>query len=869
MARFRAYTSDSSDDDSEQEQPQVQPEEPPRADEPDASSSSDMDEDELLPSPRRKRQRRVEIEEVDEDDSDEGYVHPMRHRGGSRRASASPPPTNRVDPTLTPFAQHVGVDSQRMMVMQTSLFRMPEEAAAIKATNKSAPRNVTLQPPVRPTRKHPRESDSDFHRVDSRERASFGHDIDLLPHRPSRKYARVETSESAVVGTEGAIVDAGLALGRSFRVGWGPGGTLVHCGKICGPFNTLTLPSNTSSITKAVVPFAADSTAQKSLSSLFLQHQLTNSPIEPDDDGIPSANPSASLCFASFANLFTQSDQSYEASLFRLGHALFDDLDLRLGSSITPDIRNRVACLRRKTALASWLAKVVAPSVERAVKASTSVDSPAAVFALLTGNQIEQATDAAMDGGNFNLATLVSQAGGDDEFREDLRLQLHLWREQRIDAHIDDDIRKIYALLAGCIDEVLEGSKGTGFEQCSNIDLLQGLDWKRVFGLHLWFSESLDSTIADVYEAYGRLLKDSPARGIAKPEPWYKSSPSSSSQPSWKLHEPLPPDALYSLIRLHAEPSCSLSQVLNPLSFGPSPVDQTLPWHLYIILSRCMRARDFDDRGDPGTGRDEEPEEDEEASLLVVEGHSPSADLLTSSYALQLERAGMLQEAVFVLLHIEGSRGREKAIKDLLARVADQLDEWNTRAIVGSLKIPMAWVNEAKAIFALSSGRIFEAYELYLSAGLFNAAHDIAISELAPDAIVRRDYELLRSVFSRFASHSVNGWHVRGKVLLDYARVMTRLPELHEKQTTDASEIDELARTAARVIGLLPDVLNKRSDARHTAALAEMIASLVLEVEKVRPSSLTQVHLTHAGEATKMRHIQYNTRDRFLQSIAA
>lgn len=59
--------------------------------------------------------------------------------------------------------------------------------------------------------------------------------MDPLPYRPSRKYARVDTSDSSVKGTEGAMVDAGLSLGRSFRVGWGPGGTLVHSGRLCGP----------------------------------------------------------------------------------------------------------------------------------------------------------------------------------------------------------------------------------------------------------------------------------------------------------------------------------------------------------------------------------------------------------------------------------------------------------------------------------------------------------------------------------------------------------------------------------------------------------------------------------------------------------
>ena len=39
---------------------------------------------------------------------------------------------------------------------------------------------------------------------------------------------------------------------------------------------------------------------------------------------------------------------------------------------------------------------------------------------------------------------------------------------------------------------------------------------------------------------------------------------------------------------------------------------------------------------------------------------------------------------------------REKAVKDLLARSAPKFDEWMTRGIVGSLKIPVAWIDEAK-----------------------------------------------------------------------------------------------------------------------------------------------------------------------------
>ncbi|KAJ7457117.1 nuclear protein 96 [Mycena galericulata] len=270
---------------------------------------------------------------------------------------------------------------------------------------------------------------------------------------------------------------------------------------------------------------------------------------------------------------------------------------------------------------------------------------------LLTGNQIERASEVAMDGGYLKLATLISQAGGDFEFREDLKEQLEIWREQRVDLHIDESVRKVYALLAGVIDASVEGSKGGGQDKCADVDIVAGLDWKRVF------------------EAYNWLVKEqTPTRKIPGPVPWYEEN-SIIPKSRWKLPSPpTAPDALFSLIRLHAEPSCSLSHVLTPLSFGPSPLDYSLPWHLYIILSRCMRVRDFADRGDPGVQRTSPSSSQEDTEETGVEGHSPSADLLTSSYAFQLEHEGMIQEALFVLLHIEGSAGRKKAIKDLLAR---------------------------------------------------------------------------------------------------------------------------------------------------------------------------------------------------------
>jgi hypothetical protein len=64
----------------------------------------------------------------------------------------------------------------------------------------------------------------------------------------------------------------------------------------------------------------------------------------------------------------------------------------------------------------------------------------------------------------------------------------------------------------------------------------------------------------------------------------------------------------------------------------------------------------------------------------------------------------------------------------------------------------------------LSIGDIFNAYEHFCVAGLWNTAHDLAVLELAPDAIMRNDLMLVESLVIKFQGKSVDGWHVRGKV---------------------------------------------------------------------------------------------------------
>jgi nuclear pore complex protein Nup98-Nup96 len=183
MARFSANITDSED---EEELHHRQPPEPstterfgpplplPVEDEPEgsassSSSSSEMQEEELISSIHRKRSSRARNTLIEDDDDEIEHAHEINKP--QPLSKNSPPRQQRGNPTIIPWAQQLGVDAQKMHVMQTSLFRMPEEAAAMRAMKSKPVTSVKkLQLPSQPmNRKHSRDSDGDGLRMDPKE----------------------------------------------------------------------------------------------------------------------------------------------------------------------------------------------------------------------------------------------------------------------------------------------------------------------------------------------------------------------------------------------------------------------------------------------------------------------------------------------------------------------------------------------------------------------------------------------------------------------------------------------------------------------------------------------------------------------------
>ena len=152
----------------------------------------------------------TEEEESEEDDSEDmGAASDMEE-------DELTPDEDVRQPEPKSWAKQLDLEPHRVNVMQSSLFRTSEISKPIQEKS-----NAFLK------QSRPAEMRHDLR--PSSNRTSF---TQPRAQPPARKYVRVSGTESKTKGKESVYLDAGLSMGRSFRVGWGPGNKLVHVGQL-------------------------------------------------------------------------------------------------------------------------------------------------------------------------------------------------------------------------------------------------------------------------------------------------------------------------------------------------------------------------------------------------------------------------------------------------------------------------------------------------------------------------------------------------------------------------------------------------------------------------------------------------------------
>ena len=509
----------------------------------------------------------------------------------------------------------------------------------------------------------------------------------------------------------------------------------------------------------------------------------------------------------------------YEQSVWELASILFDDQNpetygVPATHKATYDHR-----IRKERLIHFWKRQCYEPAM-KAVSAAPNAEERA--IAHLSANNVVEACDALVQGKDFRLATLVAQIGGDQVMRDDVAVQIAKWRELDVLSEITEPIRALYSLLAGdtC---VCEGKKGPIEDRARTFVISErfNLDWKQAFGLRLFYAVLADDTIEDAIVKFEHDLQSDEGR---KPVPWFVEGETDAPwvDPKAAQRE----DVLWGLLKIYAAsksalPISSLVGILAPENVTGNPIDARLSFQLYhAITARFPAISD-----------------------------TSEADYLAQAFAAQLDSAGEWYWALFSLLHLSCHRQRHLAIQSLLVQHAEAIPSETKNELFQTLtqvcKIPVAWIWEAKALYARSVLQDhLQEVDFLVKAQDWKEAHEVFRREVGPSAVVERDWDTLQGVLDNLkdCKEQIAEWGMGGQVYDDYLSLIKGING------------DEKTELLLRLLDALPMMMRGgKRELKETVAVQEISGLVGKEVlsmkEKVSRSTFPAV----AAKATLIR----------------
>uniref|UniRef100_A0A8C7JX49 Nuclear pore complex protein Nup98-Nup96 n=1 Tax=Oncorhynchus kisutch TaxID=8019 RepID=A0A8C7JX49_ONCKI len=641
----------------------------------------------------------------------------------------------------------------------------------------------------------------------------------------------VAPENSVTLGKGRLLMDAALFTGRSFRVGWGPGWTLVHCGDRlsgagdkeqdqgdagAGSFGFL--PKHAKSKRLSDSPFKVvieqvvgleprDSEESQAVYQRPLEIGLKHSTISTEG-ACPFIQPQSGVAaLHEYVEWITDLNQeagvlAHWALVWTLCEALWG----RLGTpEPEPGTSGYLQQLERRRSFSAWLSHSATQRIEQEVGLSHGGGHVEAIFSYLTGHRISDACRLAQKSGDHRLSLLLSQAVGSQYGRELLALQLGDWNRMQTDSFLQEERLRIFALLAG---KPVWQSTDCVVNVCSE------LDWKRCVAVHLWYMLPPTASIADALAKYEAAFQGS-AEGqkyACAPLPPYLDQSVPLDMDEEESKRPLY-DICFHLLKLYSDRHYSLQELLDPLTVTWERLDYRLSWHLWSVLQ-----------------------------ALHYTHLSPARQgLIHTSYAAQLESAGLWDMAIYVLLHISEDMLRERAVREMLQLHCPLLETEESaqkeRFLTERLLIPEQWLHLAKATRARrETDRHREALHLY-RAGHWNLCHRLVIQHLASDCIINDNHEYLLEFLEGLAVPErcavIQDWDTAGRVYLDYIRVIQtlhaiqqmdsagyKLERLHTEVTSLCSRIELLPCSTAK------DRLAQSEMAKRVANILRVVLSL-------------------------------------------
>ncbi|CAN1340661.1 Nuclear pore complex protein NUP96 [Linum perenne] len=538
------------------------------------------------------------------------------------------------------------------------------------------------------------------------------------------------------------IVDAGLFMGKSFRVGWGPNGVLLHSG---APVNSNSTERWSSSVInvekvgidkvvrdendktrKELVEFAFDAplNLHKSLNheikqvqagsyALKLQKVITNRlalaeicrsyiDIIEGQLEVPGLSSSSRLVLTHHVLIWELmkvlfSERENSGPLKSLGADNEEDMmpDVKEGS---PEIDPEALSLVRRAEFSCWLQESVCHRVQEDVSALDESSYLEHIFLLLTGRQLDAAVELAVSRGDVRLACLLSHAGGSTVNRDDIAHQLDIWRTNGLDFNfVEKERTRLYELLSGNIHNALQGVK---------------IDWKRFLGLLMWYHLPPDTPLPVIFQNYQLLLHEGKA---PYPLPIYIDE--------GPVEEALGVteksfDLTYYLMLLHANGEGNfgyLKTMFSNFSSTYDPLDYHMIWH--------------------------------QRAVLEAVGVFTSNDLqvLDMGIVSQLLCTGQCHWAIYVVLHMpqcdDYPHFHATVIREILFQYCEtwSSDE-SQHQFIQDLEIPSEWLHEAMAVYFNYYGNMSKALEHFLECAQWQKAHSIFTTSVSHTLFLSGDH---------------------------------------------------------------------------------------------------------------------------------
>ncbi|KAB0791096.1 hypothetical protein PPYR_02896 [Photinus pyralis] len=549
-----------------------------------------------------------------------------------------------------------------------------------------------------------------------------------------------------VFGQHAILADMTLFKGRSFKVGWGPGMKMITLSSKARGTNLIGEPRCVD-----FVDVASDVLGMRGVVELegHLNVSLNSCTITTSQTSEPSCTVKSGWETLVQHQMIAKqlSETSPRNNLVNYYNQTWE-LCLALWGP------EAVTSSAKRELFSSWLQTIVRhDGVDVGPLGSDREMILGRIFVHLLSHQIYEASQLAMSHDMPTLGILIAQT--QQSTRNHIATQIEQWQDRGVMNFISGHIKKVYALLGG-------------LPIIADVNVLDGLKWKRILALYLWYicppGVLLDEAVTEYTNAFEK-------NGVAN-YPVVEHN---------ALFSELVYDTQFQLLQLNHKAQDLLNKVLNPAGHTSSICDYRFSWLLLQVLT----------------------------SLKIGSLPSSICDAIHIRFATQLEAMGLWKWAAFAVLFVREATLKRNQLTSILERnlEVDDNDEI-VQFLVDSLKIPPSAIHAVLAQKTESAGEFIVSFRHHLLAKNWRKAHDLCVARVIPDLILREEFDLLlRFLNELFAETTQNPQSSAAGLIYEFLLVCKRVDDV-----CDDGEVGH------KRYALVPEVISIINRLKHSPA---------------------------------------------------